>query len=88
MQHKQSDRCCPTNRDKQGGALQETNKMVIVVEGRELPPSSCDSGPSGVFSLHPRLEEEARRMAAGKDTVVRPEGVMYARQKVNKTKHK
>ena len=56
--------------------------MVVAVSGSPLPWSACES-PSALFALRPELLERARRVAAAKPRTVRPEGVLYARQKVN-----
>ncbi len=58
--------------------------MVIVVSGRPLSGSELSGAPESLFSGCPDLLEGARTLAARKAAQVRPEGVVYARQKVRR----
>ena len=53
--------------------------MVLTCDGAKIVASSVDS----LFEAHPRLQLEAELLAQKKKRHVRPEGVLYARQKVN-----
>jgi len=51
--------------------------MVLTCDGAKIVASSVDS----LFEAHPRLQLEAELLAQKKKRHVRPEGVLYARQK-------
>ena len=53
--------------------------MVLTCDGARIDAASVDS----VFEAHPRLRSEAEALARKKKTHVKPDGVLYARQKVN-----
>ncbi len=55
--------------------------MVISVGGQAASGRSC-AGPSELFAAHPALEDGARELVKEKVVSLRPEGVLYARQKV------
>ena len=53
--------------------------MVLMCDGAKVDAASVDS----IFEAHPRLQSEAEALAAKKKKYVKPDGVLYARQKVN-----
>lgn len=53
--------------------------MVLTCDGAKVDAASVDA----IFEAHPRLRSEAEALAGKKKTNVKPDGVLYARQKVN-----
>ena len=53
--------------------------MVLTCDGSKVDAASVDS----IFEAHPRIKSEAEALAGKKKRHVKPDGVLYARQKVN-----
>lgn len=51
--------------------------MVLTCDGAKVDAASVDA----IFEAHPRLRSEAEALAGKKKTNVKPDGVLYARQK-------
>jgi len=66
----------------QSWKLQVNKVMVILVDNQPLSLEEVQNLDS-LYERHPQLLKGANQLASTKKRIVKPEGVLYARQKVN-----